>query len=175
MPSCSSRTFVVSVLVLAALCSSFSVARGQTTRTLTSTQTLIVTTTNSYTTTVTSPAIIYTTSTEAVNSTSGGTVTTTQSYFTAITVTSTTALSGMVTATTTYTLTSVTAQTMQLLASTWGELLTLLLVVLAIAGLLASRLRGRRPRGVVCSKCGTQNPPFAEQYCVKCGNLLKES
>jgi ribosomal protein L40E len=165
---------VVALLALAALYGSVSVALGQSIRTVTTTQIISTTSTNAVTVMTTSPAIVYTTVTESLNSTVSGTLTTTLAYLTTVTTTIASAVNSTVTETTTYTLTSVSTVMMQILGNTWGEWLTLIVVIVAVASLVVPKVRARRPSGVVCGNCGTRNPPFAKAHCVKCGEPLKK-
>ena len=167
-------TIVVALLILGALCGSSSVVIAQTTHTNTLTQTTSISTTNTLLTTITSPFITYTTTTETMNTTIVGTATVSQPFLTTVTSNYEATVSSTVTETISVILTQVSTQTTQLLGNIWGESLALALVVGALASFVVARLSTRRPRGIVCGKCGTRNPPFARAYCVKCGESLKE-
>jgi hypothetical protein len=167
------RTLLVTVVILAGLIAPLSVATAQTTYTNTLTQTTSVYSTNTILTTITSPVLVSTTTTETMNSTIQGTQTVFQSSVTTSTSTYTIAVGGTVTQTTTMTLTQVSTETMQLLGNFWGASLALVLFAVALASFIVPALHPIRPKGVVCSNCGTRNPPFAKAFCVKCGHSLK--
>jgi ribosomal protein L40E len=117
----------------------------------------------------------YSTTTGTLNSTVTGTQTKGQLSLTTLTSTYTTILSGTQIAAVTMTLTQISTQTMQILGNVWGEALALVAFVGAVVSYLIPKVSSRRPKGIVCKKCGYLNPPFARAHCVKCGNPLKES
>jgi ribosomal protein L40E len=166
------RLLVMGIVILAIIYASSSVASAQTTRTNTLTQVTNISLTSTLLGTITSPVVVYTTTTQTMNSTIEGTQTVMQPSLMTVTSTYTTVISGTLTETVSAILTQVSTETTQLLGNIWGESLTLIVFVAAIASYLAPKLHSRRPRGKVCSKCGNRNPPFARDFCVQCGQPL---
>jgi ribosomal protein L40E len=166
-------TLIIAVVILVGIYASISTATGQSTYTSTLTQVTNVYSTNTILATITSPAVVYTTTTETLNSTVVGTQTVWQTSLTTGTLTYTAIAS--VTETITAIITQVSTETTQLLANIWGESLGFILLAAAVASYVVPKLQTRPPRGVVCSRCGNQNPPFARAFCVKCGHSLKET
>ena len=70
------------------------------------------------------------------------------------------------------TLTITTTSTESILDNAFGELLVVASVVIVII-IVAPKLIMSMRRGIVCGKCGYQNPPFARSYCANCGQALK--
>jgi len=166
------RLTVIAALLLVSLYSPLTLVTAQTTHTSTVTQLTTAYSTNIQATTVTSPTTGYTTVTEITNSTLHGTQTQFVPSWTTATMTLTSLVGGAVTATNIVTLTSVSTATTQILGNIWGESLAVLLFAAAIASYLIPKGRSKRPRGIVCRKCGNLNPPFAAHRCVKCGQPL---
>ena len=72
----------------------------------------------------------------------------------------------------TLTVTTTSTQSIQLLDNAFGELLVIACVAAAVM-IAAPKLLMSMRRGIVCGKCGYQNPPFARSYCGNCGQALK--
>jgi len=164
----------ITLLIFAVVYASLSVASAQTVHTSTLTQITNISLTNTILSTTTSQIVGYTTTTETLNSTISATQTQMQLSQTTATITYTTTVTGSVTQTVSAIVTEVSTETTQLLGNLWGESLAVVLVLGACMSLLVPRARSRRPRGLVCSKCGTRNPPFAKAFCVKCGQSLRK-
>ncbi len=102
-----------------------------------------------------------------------GTQTTTTSSTTTIQTTSTmTSVSTETPNPLTMTFTTTSTQSIQLLGNAFGELLVLAVVGVVVI-MSAPKLLESMRRGVVCAKCGYQNPPFTRSYCANCGQALK--
>jgi len=71
------------------------------------------------------------------------------------------------------TFTSSVTQTITIFANPVAEAAIALLVLAALATLLVPRIRARRFTSKVCPRCGYGNPPYAQSFCVKCGNPLE--
>jgi ribosomal protein L40E len=167
-------TLFIAVVILVGIYAFISVATAQSTYTSTLTQVTNVYSTNIILTTLTSPTIVYTTATKIWNSTIVGTRTVWQPSLITGTSTYTTIVSATVTEAITAIVTQVVTETTQLLGNIWGESIALILLAAALASYVVPKLHSRPPTGVVCSKCGNRNPPFARTYCVKCGHSLKD-
>jgi hypothetical protein len=72
----------------------------------------------------------------------------------------------------TLTFTTTSTQSTQLLGNMFGELLVLVVVGVVVI-MSAPKLLVSMRRGIVCAKCGYQNPPFTRFYCANCGHALK--
>ena len=154
--------------------SSVNLSMAQSTYTSSTTELTTVFLPTTVLTTITSPAILSTTTTETLSSTVQGTQTLTQTSVTAVTSSYTTILSGTLTEFITSTTSEVSTQTTVLLGNIWGESITLVLLLCAIASFIVPRVISDTPSGSTCSECGYRNPPFAKSFCVKCGHSLKQ-
>jgi len=157
---------LTAVTILLACFASLATVGAQVAQTLTSTTmaTLNVTTTStqySFTTSTTLSTLTYGTQTAITYSTN--TIQTTSTTTTLLTETPTPP---------TLTVTTTSTQSIQLLDNAFGELLVIACVAAAVM-IAAPKLPMSMRRGIVCGKCGYQNPPFARSYCTKCGQALK--
>lgn len=165
---------LILLLPLLGLYSSFGISVAQSIYTSMVTQGTSVYSTGTVTSTLTSPAVVYTTATATLNSTVSGSQVVTETSGTMTTVTLTTPLSLTITQTSTSVLSQASTQTTQLLGNVGGELLALVLVLAASAAVIASKVRSQRPKVLACNQCGYRNPPFVKSFCVKCGHSLKQ-
>ncbi len=155
--------------------SSIHFSTAQSTYLSSSTQVVTAFSTNTILTTISNPAVNYSTTTQTLNSTIYGTQTLTQISVTTLTGSYTTTLNGTLTQTITSAVTQVSTQTISLLGNIWGESLAVVLLLGAIASFIIPRVHSPTPRGLICRECGFRNPPFARSFCAKCGHPLAQN
>ena len=163
---------LVTVLVIGFI--GITVGAVQVAQTATSTVTATTLTIITVTTTATSTQNSLTTSTTVSTLTQGAQTIVTSVANTSHTIISTTTAVTETPNPPTVTITTTSTQSTSFLGNPLGELLVVIAGLTAVAAVAAPRVLTRTNRGIVCEKCGYQNPPFARSHCTNCGQPLRK-